>query len=141
MFLYRLSRWYNIPVDPPSSKKTNGVQPNNGSLGAETSPSTATKDQDTELDSRPLNFETFVPTHDPSLATDPAPNTNYVAESEEGHMVTQDEAFSRAVSAMYWGGYWTAMYQVWHPSQFVAFENSHLASVNGRFTAAQKQIV
>ena len=67
-----------------------------------------------ELDSRPLNFETFVPTHDPSLATDPAPNTNYVAESEEGHMVTQDEAFSRAVSAMYWGGYWTAMYQVWH---------------------------
>ena len=110
-FLNQLFRWYNIPVDPVSSKKTKGVQSNSGPLGAETSSSSATKDQGTEPDSRPLNFETFVPTHDPSLAIGPSPNTNYVAESD---MVNQDEAFSRAVSAMYWGGYWTAMYQVWH---------------------------
>jgi hypothetical protein len=27
-------------------------------------------------------------------------------------MVSQDEAFDRALSAMYWGGYWTAVYHV-----------------------------
>ncbi|EDR08126.1 uncharacterized protein LACBIDRAFT_327429 [Laccaria bicolor S238N-H82] len=29
---------------------------------------------------------------------------------DKGTMISQDEAFSRALSAMYWGGYWTAMY-------------------------------
>jgi len=38
--------------------------------------------------------------------------SNYQVDSTEGHMVSQDEAFSRAMNAMYWGGYWTAMYHV-----------------------------
>lgn len=29
-----------------------------------------------------------------------------------GSNVNADEAFSRALGAMYWGGYWTAMYHV-----------------------------
>jgi hypothetical protein len=39
-------------------------------------------------------------------------------------MINQDEAFSRALSAMYWGGYWTAMYHVRNfSSLFVPFTN------------------
>ena len=62
-----------------------------------------------EPDSHPLNFDTFVPTHDPSLHI-PAVNPNYVHST--GPFVNQDEAFSLAMTAMYWGGYWTAMYHV-----------------------------
>jgi hypothetical protein len=66
----------------------------------------------TEEDSKPLNFDTFVPSHDPSLEN-PVPMTeNYVPDILTGAMVSQDEAFQRALSAMYWGGYWTAMYHV-----------------------------
>ena len=38
--------------------------------------------------------------------------SNYQADGTEGRIVSQDEAFSRAMNAMYWGGYWTAMYHV-----------------------------
>jgi hypothetical protein len=72
-----------------------------------------------ETDSQPLNFETFVPTHDPSLPV--LPNRPSAPESDSGArtlaqpfgpMVSQDDAFDRALSAMYWGGYWTAVYHV-----------------------------
>jgi len=79
----------------------------------------AVHDDDAEPDSQPLNFDTFVPTYDPSLniLSDPTsnqipvPDTNYIPAAGES-VVSQDEAFSRALSAMYWGGYWTAMYHV-----------------------------
>ncbi|KAJ1310819.1 hypothetical protein OPQ81_009338 [Rhizoctonia solani] len=45
-------------------------------------------------DSAPIDFNTFVPSHDPSL----------------GVAQTSDEIFEKAVSASYWAGYWTAMY-------------------------------
>ena len=77
-------------------------------------------DDDAEPDSQPLNFDTFVPTHDPSLDIPsdptstqiPVSQTNYVPVADASVAVSQDEAFSRALSAMYWGGYWTAMYHV-----------------------------
>jgi hypothetical protein len=80
----------------------------------------AVRDDDAEPDSQPLNFETFVPTYDPSLDIPsdptsnqiPVPDTNYIPAAGESAVVSQDEAFSRALSAMYWGGYWTAMYHV-----------------------------
>ena len=73
-----------------------------------------------ELDSQPLNFDTFVPTHDPSLDIPsdptlnqiPVPEANYIPAADANAVISQDEAFSRALSAMYWGGYWTAMYHV-----------------------------
>ena len=67
-----------------------------------------------ENDSQPLNFDTFVPTHNPSLdrLSLLAPPMDYVQETLDSAMVSQDEAFSRALNAMYWGGYWTAMYHV-----------------------------
>lgn len=68
-----------------------------------------------EDDSTPHNFNTFVPTHDPSLFTAQAsvdPGHTAYALPEPGAIVSQDEAVSRALSAMYWSGYWTAVYHV-----------------------------
>jgi hypothetical protein len=61
----------------------------------------------------PLNFETFVPNHDPSLAqpSQPAYET-YGIPPAPGEYVSRDEAFNRALGAMYWTGYWTAVYHV-----------------------------
>ncbi|KAH7911828.1 hypothetical protein BJ138DRAFT_1149746 [Hygrophoropsis aurantiaca] len=68
-------------------------------------------------DSSPLDFNTFIPTHDPSLPTPTEPpvvqndaSPSYFIPDPPTSMVSQDEAFSRALSAMYWGGYWTAVY-------------------------------
>ena len=76
-------------------------------------------------DSSPLNFDTFVPTHDPSLAaaatvmTAAGPSLGVstmdattLGNGAEAAMVSQDEAFSRAMTTMYWSGYWTAVYHV-----------------------------
>lgn len=75
---------------------------------------------DEEADSKPLDFDTFVPTHDPSLNMPtfeeplpvPGPDySSYYLPTPPGPMVSKDEAFRRALGAMYWGGYWTAVYQ------------------------------
>jgi hypothetical protein len=61
--------------------------------------------------SRPLDFETFVPNHDPSLTQ---PSHTYGIPPAPGEHVGPDEAFNRALGAMYWAGYWTAVYHVSH---------------------------
>jgi hypothetical protein len=94
-------RWHNVPPDPSKLKKsTEAVQ----EVGV-TQP-------DSE-NSRPLDFETFVPNHDPSLAqpSQPAYET-YGIPPAPGEHVSRDEAFNRALGAMYWTGYWTAVYHV-----------------------------
>ncbi|KAG2357403.1 hypothetical protein BDR07DRAFT_1248986, partial [Suillus spraguei] len=65
-------------------------------------------------DSAPLDFDTFVPSYDLSL---PAPSeapaalkSSFFIPTPSAIMVSRDEAFSRAPSAMYWGGHWTAVY-------------------------------
>lgn len=67
-----------------------------------------------EIDSQPIDFDTFVPTHNPSLdhLSSLALPMDYAQDTPSAAMVSQDEAFSRALNAMYWGGYWTAMYHV-----------------------------
>ena len=67
-------------------------------------------------DSKPLDFNTFVPDHDPTL-TMPAPVQipdygSYNIPEASVPMVSQDEAFSRALQAMYWTGYYSAVYYV-----------------------------
>ncbi|PSR76843.1 hypothetical protein PHLCEN_2v8157 [Hermanssonia centrifuga] len=105
--------WYNVP--PVEEKKANG-RPSRDARIAQ-----VTEEEDEEIadDSAPLNFDTYVPTHDPSLASaipahPPAiPGLDYSQSylpGPPGTMVSQDEAFTRALSAMYWGGYWTAVY-------------------------------
>ncbi|KAF8876483.1 hypothetical protein BD779DRAFT_1650769 [Infundibulicybe gibba] len=93
--------WYNVPlkpaepIDPPSTN----------------SPFIETK-SDGDTDSKPIDFDSFIPSHNPTLnlpAQTEIPEPDY-ALSTPAHIVSQDEAFQRALSAMYWGGYWTAMY-------------------------------
>jgi hypothetical protein len=86
-----------------------------------------------------------VPTHDPSLDIPsdptltqiPVPQTNYIPATDASAAVSQDDAFSRALNAMYWGGYWTAMYHVRHQdhSFFPFFHVSHVI-----FFQAQRQL-
>jgi len=103
--------WYNVPMDP-SKKSADTPLPTLPTVVVPTIPAAAT--EDAEGNSQTLNFDTFIPTHNTSLEN-PEPSTNpvtanYIPDTPAGPMVSQDEAFSRALSAMYWGGYWTAMY-------------------------------
>ncbi|KAJ3988238.1 hypothetical protein F5890DRAFT_1493147 [Lentinula detonsa] len=80
-----------------------------------------------ESDSKPLDFNTFIPTHDAGLSIPVLPASQTLQEGSAGidfsshyattvlsgnpgEMVSQDEAFKRALEATYWSGYWTAMY-------------------------------
>jgi len=57
-----------------------------------------------EHDSVPLNFNTFVPSHDPALPDLGVTDTRNLAD------ISKEEAFRNALNAMYWTGYWTAVY-------------------------------
>lgn len=59
-----------------------------------------------EHDSVPLNFNTFVPSHDPGLPNLAATDARNLTD------ISQDEVFRNALNAMYWTGYWTAVYNV-----------------------------
>jgi hypothetical protein len=100
-----LHRWYNVPPDPSKLKKKS----------AEVAQESHITQPDPE-NSRPLDFDTFVPDHDPSLApaSQPAFET-YGVPPAPGEHVSRDDAFNRALGAMYWAGYWTAVYHVRHP--------------------------
>ncbi|KAF8640454.1 hypothetical protein AX17_000118 [Amanita inopinata Kibby_2008] len=90
--------WYNIPAD--IKRKSSAV--------AMSAPSTSpgvTLGNDVEGDSKPLDFDTFVPSYNPAL-----PTVDSVNKAPDLSVVNQDEAFSRAMNAMYWSGYWTAIY-------------------------------
>lgn len=78
-------RWYNVPPGDPGPKLPPPVP---------------------EHDSIPLNFNTFVPSHDPTLTNLATADTQSLAG------ISQDEAFRNALNAMYWTGYWTAVYHV-----------------------------
>jgi hypothetical protein len=100
-------RWYNTPPTKPPNKK----------IKIEA----ADADAEGEGDSKPLDFDTFVPSHDAALPA-PAPSgapeaAGYAAYGSAPPLpgvgvASQDEAFTRALEAMYWGGYWTAVYHV-----------------------------
>ncbi|EPQ61190.1 hypothetical protein GLOTRDRAFT_109348 [Gloeophyllum trabeum ATCC 11539] len=92
--VFKSPLWYNTPA----IQKTPQAGPS--SPNKRTKTKTAPAD-----DSQPLNFENFVPNHDPSLAANGAGPT-YASPG----IVGQDEAFTRAVEASYWSGYWTAVY-------------------------------
>lgn len=69
-------------------------------------------DNTMEADSQPLNFDTFIPTHNPDIVIPKPPAEDYAIQDPAETMVSRDEAFTRALNAMYWGGYWTAVYHV-----------------------------
>ncbi|KAH8101564.1 hypothetical protein BXZ70DRAFT_891485 [Cristinia sonorae] len=119
--------WYNIPPEPSKSKvsQTKGkATVTNGIAPTFSVPEVPAMDESiAEFDSQPLDFNTYVPTHDPSLTPlhppgVPGPDfAQYYMPPLQGPMVGQDEAFQRALSAMYWGGYWTAVYHYQRQSQ------------------------
>ncbi|TFK38646.1 hypothetical protein BDQ12DRAFT_735316 [Crucibulum laeve] len=94
--------WYNIPTKnttrKPASKKIK--------LEASTPVPTG----EVEADSQPINFDTFVPSHDASLPGTVLAMENYAFTEAPAGQVSQDEAFAHALNATYWAGYWTAMY-------------------------------
>ncbi|KIY51191.1 hypothetical protein FISHEDRAFT_70835 [Fistulina hepatica ATCC 64428] len=92
--------WYNIPPDPKTTdqKTTSTSRVISG----------GTPD---EVDSKPLDFDSFVPTYDASLNSAMNDETLYNSYTDLSS-VTSDEAFTRAVQASYWSGYWTAVYQL-----------------------------
>lgn len=107
-----LRSWYNVP--PSSSEPVKGDS---------TSPTTNGSREVKAEDSTPLNFDTFVPTHDPTLAagsqasqvpgqSNGYPQSYLPAQGSNGTLASRDEAFEKALNAMYWTGYWTAVYHV-----------------------------
>ncbi|KAJ4485376.1 hypothetical protein J3R30DRAFT_1348578 [Lentinula aciculospora] len=130
--------WYNTPPPPSKKRKASHALPTsvlvgttvtasvedhtlNNSIAAGTGLETDTA---MESDSKPIDFGTFVPTYDAGLSS-PGPALRKAAEGvpkpdflsqyattvpNPGQMVSQDEAFKRALEATYWSGYWTAVY-------------------------------
>ncbi|KAK0207894.1 hypothetical protein DFS33DRAFT_1271286 [Desarmillaria ectypa] len=101
--------WYNVPVNDDSKVEENGIE-------HWSSPEEDDEDEDEEADdgdSKPINFKTFIPSHDASLNSgeDPVVDASYSLPEPPSEILSQDEGFTRAVNAMYWAGYWTAMYQ------------------------------
>lgn len=113
-------RWYNMPPSPlKEGLETNHTEDSIVSSLPTQKNVPGTNDQE---DSTPLDFDTFVPSHNPSLDlpfnSSSAPGIDYTSHSvlkPPGTIPDEDEAFTRALGAMYWGGYWTAVYHVNHP--------------------------
>ncbi|KAA1475434.1 hypothetical protein DENSPDRAFT_842206 [Dentipellis sp. KUC8613] len=122
--------WYNIP--PPPSKLKTTQEPKASGLAAVIAEAVAEAET-----SQPLDFDTFVPQHDASLALPAEPN-GLVSEAQLAEVPagwpSQDEAFSRAMSAMYWSGYWTAVY---HSHQKLGKKASTSADEQGEDAAGE----
>ncbi|KAF9007944.1 hypothetical protein BDQ17DRAFT_1350298 [Cyathus striatus] len=107
--IHKSPLWYNNPPAKIATKSTTSTENN-----VETNGTTSMEGKAAEDDSQPLNFDTFVPTHDPALNHGKAPvhsaDESYVPLEGVGTSVSRDEAFKNALNATYWAGYWTAMY-------------------------------
>ncbi|KII86513.1 hypothetical protein PLICRDRAFT_165108 [Plicaturopsis crispa FD-325 SS-3] len=109
--------WYNVPYTQKDTQKAE-VQESPGALAHDASLVNNITNATGEADSQPVNFDTFVPNHDPTLDMPvphhpppaPADFSSHYLPQPPGPLVSMDEAFSRALGAMYWGGYWTAVY-------------------------------
>ncbi|KAI9566995.1 hypothetical protein HD554DRAFT_2173850 [Boletus coccyginus] len=100
--------WYNKPYTAPTPQPgPSNPKPHSNPLAPGDEP---------EPDTVPLDFHTYIPTHDPSLAVPsdtgagPAMTAPFFVPPPSTTMVSRNEAFNNALSAMYWGGYWTAVY-------------------------------
>ncbi|KAG7090626.1 hypothetical protein E1B28_009728 [Marasmius oreades] len=95
--------WYNVP---PAKK----VKLSDGQGSASNTGNSA---KDGDADSRPIDFDTFIPDHDAGLSKQSGVHNLDDSTALPGPpepMVSRDEAFNRALNAMYWSGYWTAVY-------------------------------
>jgi len=89
--------WYNIP---PKNLTKKSEHVNHPPLN--------------QSDTQPIDFASFVPTHDASLSAtlDTAKHQVTGPTHTSQLLISQDEAFKRAIQASYWSGYWAAVYHV-----------------------------
>ncbi|KAG6879016.1 hypothetical protein C0992_005843 [Termitomyces sp. T32_za158] len=105
--IHKSPLWYNVPK---------AVGRDNHTMSNEKVPIHTVSEFDEQENSQPLDFETFMPSHNPALDVTPP-----LGLKTPRPVVSQDEAFTRALGAMYWSGYWTAMY---HAQRQIAQEQS-----------------
>jgi len=121
--------WYNVPPEKLSAKA-------NGSF---TNARQAKSQNADEANSKLQDFHSFIPSHDPSLMsfpstsapTIPAQTTTHIIENLTPNLtqmdqnnVSADEAFSQALNAMYWVGYWTATYNAQRRTEATAMNGN-----------------
>ena len=116
LFTHLLLRWY-APAPKPEendAEDENDEEDEEGEVDAD-------ENGDQDPDSIPVDFDSFVPTHDPTLGQETTSGTAVygpfapialTTATPDVSSLTKDEIFERAVSASYWAGYWTAMYHV-----------------------------
>ncbi|KAG9103956.1 hypothetical protein FRC06_006741 [Ceratobasidium sp. 370] len=123
--VHKSALWYAPPPKPQESdneEEDDEEEHEEGEEGeVEAGGNALEEGEEAEVDSAPIDFNTFVPSHDPTLGSktkaatvgptlEPyVPTALSVAVPDAGTL-TRDEIFEKAVSASYWAGYWTAMY-------------------------------
>ncbi|KAG9121317.1 hypothetical protein FRC07_002759 [Ceratobasidium sp. 392] len=119
--VHKSALWYAPPPKPQENdEEEEGNEEEEGEEGeVEGEDNLLEEGEEAEPDSMPIDFDSFVPSHDPTLGnktTTIAPALGpYVpnalsAAAPDATTLTRDEIFEKAVSASYWAGYWTAMY-------------------------------
>jgi len=111
--------WHNIPPSPSTTGAGLGPKPLSLMHEKEEGHTTPVLGHN----SVPLNFNTFVPSHDPALPSLATTDTQNLTD------MPQDEAFRNALNAMYWTGYWTAVYHCRNaPDQSISEEMDDVES-------------
>lgn len=113
--VHKSALWYAPAPKPQEDENEEGEEEEDGEVEAE---EVVKMEQEVEPDSIPLDFNTFIPSHDPTLgggaatqsAIGPHPPTTSPTAFPDVSTLTRDEIFEKAMSASYWSGYWTAMY-------------------------------
>ncbi|KAK0432749.1 uncharacterized protein EV420DRAFT_1603805 [Desarmillaria tabescens] len=125
--------WYNVPVSDDSKVEEDDTE--NLSFPEEEDDD----DESDDDDSKSIDFKTFVPSHDASLNSgeDLVTDASSSPPQPPAETVSQDEAFTRAVNAMYWAGYWTAMYQC-QRNNVVDAEEGEVEGMVSEFVSTQR---
>jgi hypothetical protein len=101
-----------------------------------------TMEDDLEENTQPIDFETFIPMHNPSLEHTVDRGTLLPSQSSVPRFaaISRDHAFQQATQAWYWAGYWTAIYHVSFISLeqellLLEFSQSKLEETDSNFTS------
>ncbi|PBK89197.1 hypothetical protein ARMGADRAFT_1033289 [Armillaria gallica] len=130
--------WYNVPFDD-SNVEENDTEDLPSQEEEDDDDEADDDDDDDDGDSKPIDFNSFIPSHDASLDTggEPSAGTSYNHPETNAETITQDEAFTRAVNAMYWTGYWTAMYHC-QRGDVVNTEENEVEGMVSEFVSTQR---
>lgn len=113
---HKSALWYAPPPKPEGNQADDDDDEEEGEN--EEGEADAEENGDQDPDSIPIDFDSFVPAHDPTLGQEtsgaaaygPYAPTSLSAAAQDVSTLSKDDIFEKAVSASYWAGYWTAMY-------------------------------